>query len=89
MCSVKKVFLEISQSSQENTCARVSILIKLQSKACKFVKKETQAQVFSYEFCEISKNTFSIEHIWCLLLYLRLLLISLIINPLSASVALI
>ena len=24
MCSVKKVFLEISQKSQENTCARVS-----------------------------------------------------------------
>ena len=24
-CSVKKVFLEISQNSQENTCARVSI----------------------------------------------------------------
>ena len=23
-CSVKKVFLEISQNSQENTCARVS-----------------------------------------------------------------
>ena len=30
-CSVKKVFLEISQTSQENTCARVSILIKLQA----------------------------------------------------------
>ena len=29
-CSVKKVFLEISQNSQENTCARVSFLIKLQ-----------------------------------------------------------
>ena len=29
-CSVKKVFLEISQSSQENTCARDSFLIKLQ-----------------------------------------------------------
>ena len=28
--SVKKVFLETSQNSQENTCARVSILIKLQ-----------------------------------------------------------
>ena len=28
-CSVEKVFLEISQSSQENTCARVSFLIKL------------------------------------------------------------
>ena len=44
-CYVKKVFLEISQNSQENTCARVSFLIKL-------------AQVFSCEFCEISKNTF-------------------------------
>ena len=28
-CSVKKVFLEISQNSQENTCARVSFFIKL------------------------------------------------------------
>ena len=27
-CSVKKVFLEISQNSQENTYARVSFLIK-------------------------------------------------------------
>ena len=27
-CSAKKVFLEISQNSQENTCARVSFLIK-------------------------------------------------------------
>ena len=26
-CSVKKVFSEISQKSQENTCARVSFLI--------------------------------------------------------------
>ena len=30
-CSIKKVFLEISQNSQENTCARVSFLIKLQA----------------------------------------------------------
>ena len=30
-CSVKKVFLEISQSPQENTCTRVSFLIKLQA----------------------------------------------------------
>ena len=30
-CSVKKVFLETLQNSQENTCARVSILIKLQA----------------------------------------------------------
>ena len=33
-------------------------LIKLQDKACNFIKKETLAQVFSCEFCEISKNTF-------------------------------
>ena len=30
-CSVKKVLLEMSQNSQENTCARVSFLIKLQA----------------------------------------------------------
>ena len=28
--SLEKLFLEISQNSQENTCARVSFLIKLQ-----------------------------------------------------------
>ena len=58
-CSVKKVFLEISQNSLENICARVSFLIKLQAEAGNFIKKETLAQVFSYEFCEFSKNTFS------------------------------
>ena len=78
-CSVKKMFLKISQNSQENTCARVSFLVKLQEilnfakflrapffiehlqwllQACNFIKKETQSQVFSCEFCEISKNTF-------------------------------
>ena len=30
-CSAKKVFLEISQNSQENTCARASFFIKLQA----------------------------------------------------------
>ena len=30
-CSVKKVFLKISQYLQENTCARASFLIKLQA----------------------------------------------------------
>ena len=64
MCSAKKVFLEILQNSPENTCARVSFLIKLQARgprpeACNFIKKETLAQVFSCELCEISKNTFS------------------------------
>ena len=30
-CSVKKLFLQILQNSLENTCARVSFLIKLQT----------------------------------------------------------
>ena len=44
------MFLDISQNSQENTCARIS--------ACNFLKKETLAQVSSCEFCKIFKNTF-------------------------------
>ena len=47
--SVKKAFLEISQNSQENTCARVP-------------KRDT-AKVISREFCEIFKNTFFTEHL--------------------------
>ena len=45
------VFLEISQNSQENTCARVSFLQT-------FIKIESLTLVFSYEFCEnLTKNT--------------------------------
>ena len=53
-CSVKKVHLEISPNSQENTYGRVSFL-----EACNFIllKKETLTQGFSSEFCEVSKNT--------------------------------
>ena len=45
---MKKVFLEISQKK----IARVSFLIKL------LVSGLTLAQVFSCEFCKVSKNTF-------------------------------
>ena len=51
----EKVFSEISQNSQKNTCARVKFggltLATL-------LKKETLAQVFSCEFCKISKKFF-------------------------------
>ena len=50
------MFLKISQNSQENTCARDSL-------ACNFIKKETQAKVFSCEFCKISKTIFFTEHL--------------------------
>ena len=60
----EKVFLEISQNLQENTCARVSFLMKLQvCGPATFIKKETFAQVFSCEFLEISKNNFFAEHL--------------------------
>ena len=52
-CSIKKVFLEISQNSQENICAR---------DLKKNLKKESLAQVFSCEFCKISKDTVFTEH---------------------------
>ena len=55
-CSVKNLFLEILQNSQENTCARVSFLTKL------------QASDLSCDFYKISKNTFFIEHLWTTLL---------------------
>ena len=61
-CSVKKMFLEILQNSQENTCARDS-----------FIKKESLARELSCEFCEISKNTFFTEHLWWLLLFREVL----------------
>ena len=44
----KKMFLKISQNSQENTYARVSLLMKLQAEACNFIKKEILVQVI---FC--------------------------------------
>ena len=59
-CSLKKVFLNISQNSPANACANVSLFMKAWGlqQACNFIKKNTLAQLFSWEFCEISKNTF-------------------------------
>ena len=52
-CSIKKMFLKISQNSLENACTRVTFLIKLQA-----------PPVFFCEFCEIFKNNFFTEHLW-------------------------
>ena len=61
-CSVKKVFLEISENSQEITCARVSSLIRLQ------VEKRFWHRSFPANFAEFLRTPFIIEHPWCLLL---------------------
>ena len=55
-CSVKKVFLEISQNSQENTCARV------------FIKKRLWQRCFPLNFVKFLRILFFIEQLWWLLL---------------------
>ena len=45
----KKGVLKSFAKFTENTCARVSFIIK-------FIKKEALAQVFSFEFCEIFRT---------------------------------
>ena len=60
--SVKKVFLEISQYSQENTWPESLFLIN-------FIKKEAQAQGFPVNFVKFLRTPFFIEHLWRLLLY--------------------
>ena len=62
-CSVQKVFLKNSQNSQENTCVRVSFLIKLQilRLVCNFIKNATLAQVtgvFLWIFATFLRTTF-------------------------------
>ena len=50
-CSVKKVFLEIPQNSQESTCARASILIKLQAICSKLTNKDTRTMPLALFWC--------------------------------------
>ena len=57
----KKVFSEISQSSLENTCARVSFLLK----------KRLWHRFFPVNFEKFLKTPFFIEHLWWLLLAIR------------------
>ena len=57
-CSVQIcVIRNFKNLTGKDLCQRL-FLIKLQA------KKETLAEVFSCEFCEIPKNTFFTEHLW-------------------------
>ena len=62
------MFLKISQNSQENTCVRISFLIRLHVESSTFIKQGNPAQVFTFKFCEVFKNSSFIEHLWWLLL---------------------
>ena len=53
----KKVFLKISQNSQENICTRASFLLKMQANRCHLINKETLAQIFSCEYFAIFSRT--------------------------------
>ena len=72
--SVKKVFLEISQNSQENTCARVSFLIKLQVSGLRpatLLKMRHWNRCFPVNFVKFLRTPFYIEHLcWLLLIVL-------------------
>ena len=48
----------MSQYSQENTFVEVSF----KKAACNFIKKRYQ-HIFSFEYCEISRNTYFEEHL--------------------------
>ena len=65
-CSVKKdVLRNFTKFTGKHLCQSLFFLSFFY---VFFNKKETLAQVFSSELCEISKNTFFTEHIWWLLL---------------------
>ena len=71
-CSVKKVFLEIPQNSQENTCARVSFLIKLQASPATLLQKRPWHWCFPVNFAKFLRTPFFTQHLWWLLLYFGL-----------------
>ena len=60
---MKMMFLNIPQNPQENTCTKVSFVIKLRAEACIFIKRETLAQVFSSKFCGIFKTSYFMEYL--------------------------
>ena len=76
-CSLSKgVLRNFAKFTGKHLCQSL-FFNKVAGAACNFIKKETLTQVFSCEFCEISKNTFFTEHlrttasiVWILMLYL-------------------
>ena len=70
--SVKKLFLEIWQNSQENTCARVSFFNKVASlRPATLLKKRLWHRRVPVNFAKFLKIPFFIEHLWWLLLKKR------------------
>ena len=70
-CSVKKVFLRISQNSQENICARVSFLIKLKALHATLLKETLRHRCFPVNFSKFLRTFFFLEHLHWLLLKIQ------------------
>ena len=59
-CSIKKLFLKISQNSQENTMCLSLFVNKVAGRRPATLSKK---RLWYRWFCEISKNTFFTEHL--------------------------
>ena len=67
-CSAKKFFLRKSSRRQPTILLKKRLCHRYfpanVTKTCNFIKKETLTQVFFYQFCKISKNTYFTEPLW-------------------------
>ena len=71
-CSVKRVFKEISQNSQENTCAGVSFLIGCRPQPATLLKKRLWHRCFRVDFAKFIRTHFLTEHLQWLLLVVQI-----------------
>ena len=70
-CYKKGVLKNFAKLTWNNPCwslffnkvAGLHKMVKHRPETCNIIKKDPQAQAFSCEFCEVSKNTFFTEHI--------------------------
>ena len=60
---IKKIII-LRQMQPPEVFYKKRLLLKILPQAYKFIKKETLAQVFSYEFCKIFENTVFKEQLW-------------------------
>ena len=60
----------VNKEAVARRCSAIRVFLKISPHACNFFKK-TPTQVFSCEFCEIFKNTFSTEHLRWLLRWIN------------------
>ena len=84
-CSVKKVFLEIPTKLQENTCARVSFLIKSGLRPATLLKKRFWHRCFPVNFAKFLRTTFLQNTSGRLLLFLSIWLFKTIDFPTKST----